>query len=881
MSKDNKEIYLIDGNSLCYRAYYAIPELSTSKGEPTNAILGFVNMLRKLINEHQPGMLTIVFDSKGPTARHERYEDYKVHRKPMPDDLVGQLPRIKELISALGISSCELSGYEADDIIATLAEKARKKGVKVTIVTSDKDALQLVDKDVKVLSPHTNSEKLYQEKEVRDKYGVSPENMVELMALTGDASDNIPGVKGVGQVTAGKLIREYGDVKSLYKNVKKITSESLKNKLIEGKEMALLSRELVELDKKVPVKLDLKKAVIGEPDIKKLVKLYKEFEFQKLLREVMPEEEKEVAYSSVSAGNNARDAAAALKKSKMAAMTVERSGPGDKPSGIALSTREGEAAFFDLKDKDILKELKPILEDPKVTKAGYDIKEDIRALRGLGVDLKGADFDVMIADYLIDPSRSDYSLEGMVMRLLGYNLSAGAGVKWDEKGQGSMDLSEAESDPGLSCERSDAVFRLYGGLEPELNKKKLDKLFREVEMPLVEVLADMEDEGVGVDVAYLRARSGDLGERLEELTGKIYGMAGEEFNINSPKQLQVILYDKLGLPVTKRTKTGASTDESVLRKLAEEHELPGALLEYRELNKLKTAYYDSIVELVDKTSGKLHARFNQAVTATGRLSSSEPNLQNIPIKTELGSQIRRAFVPGEKGKKLLAADYSQIELRILAHLSGDEQLVKAFELGQDVHSITASLIFDRGAGEVTDRMRSVAKTVNFGIVYGMSPFGLAKDLGISVDEAYKFIGSYFKRYSGVSSFIDSTIENARKKGYVTTLLNRRRYIPEIKSSNERVKGFAERVAVNTPVQGSAADLIKLAMIACQREFKGSGTSMIIQVHDELVFKVPARSVKSAAARVKEIMENVMSLKVPLKVDMESGDNWLDMEPVEV
>ena len=881
MSKKSKNIYLIDGTSLCYRAFYAIQELSTSKGMPTNAIYGFVNMLRKLIREYEPDMMAVVFDMAGPTVRHEKYEEYKVHRKPTPDELVDQIPRIKEIVEAYNVPICQMEGYEADDIIATIAEKAKKKGIDVTIVTNDKDALQLVDSKVKVLSPHTSGDKLYGDEEVKQKYGVAPGSMVELMALMGDSSDNIPGVRGVGQVTASKLVNEYGTVKSIYKNIENVSSKSVKKKLEEGKEDAELSRELVELDRKVPVKFDLEETKLGEPDVERLVALFSEFEFEKFLREIKPKEIVEGEYLCVDDEKEVKKLLSRLSKEKRIAIDLVRCQQDGSLEGVALSSKEGEAFFVPCtgKKSKAHKAVKDLLEEEKTEKIGYDLKKDVLDLRGCGIELGGPVFDVMLAEYLNEPSRARYDLSGIASRQLGYDLSE-EGAGWDDTGQATMDLTSAvEYRPG--CERSDIILRLHGVLEPVLKKKKLEDLFRKVEMPLVKVLADMEEKGVGIDVKYLKKQSKELEKRLEQVSARIYKLAGEEFNINSPKQLQVILYEKLDLPVTKKTKTGASTDEAVLRKLAKFHELPAELLEYRELNKLKTAYYDSILNLVDKDNHRLHARFNQAVTATGRLSSSEPNLQNIPIKTPLGKEIRRAFLPAGKGKVLLAADYSQVELRILAHLSGDKKLIEAFKKEEDVHKYTASLIFDCKMDEVTGKMRAVAKTVNFGIVYGMSPFGLAKDLGIRLDEAQRFIDSYFSRYSGVKTFIEKTISEARKNGFVTTLLNRRRYIPEIKSDNDRIKGFAERAAVNTPVQGSAADLIKLAMIECHEAFKGSEVNMLIQVHDELVFEVPEKEAGSAAKKVKKIMEEVIDLKVPLVVDIESGANWLDMEEIDL
>ncbi|MDP8298925.1 MAG: DNA polymerase I [Candidatus Tantalella remota] len=884
MNTKTKNIYLIDGNSLCYRAFYAIRELTTSKGMPTNAIYGVVNMLRKLMKEHDPEMLVMVFDMKGPTVRHKKYEEYKMHRKPMPDDLVDQMPRIKEVVEAYNIPTCQLEGYEADDIIATLAERSRKNGWFVTIVTGDKDAFQLVDDKVKVLSAHTAGEKVYGPDEVVEKYGVGPEQMVDLMALMGDQSDNIPGVKGVGKVTAAKLVKEFGCLSGIYSNIDKVSSDSLRKKLADDREMADLSRELVELDREVPVDLDLLNSVVSAPDSGRLAELFREFEFGKLLAEIVPKTTEETKYSRKEDLKDVKALLGELKKKKVCAVTYEVDDEG-RPDGLALSIKEGEGCFFPVSlsksdPKGWKQLLEGIFEDENILKAGYDMKDDIRLLVEEGISASGSIFDVMIADYLIDPARPKYDLESMAMRHLEYNLAhAGGQMEWGSDGQATMGMEDKE-DHLEACESSDMILRLYAKLAPVLKKKELDKLFFEVEMPLVNILAEMELDGVGIDIAYLKKQSKEIDKKLDGVTKKIYDLAGEEFNINSPKQLQVILYEKLSLPALKKTKTGISTDESVLSRLAPMHEFPRILLEYRELNKLKTAYYDSILELVDKKEHRLHARFNQAVTATGRLSSSEPNLQNIPIKTPLGKEIRKAFVPGKKDLLLVAADYSQIELRVLAHLSQDKKLIEAFNKGEDVHKFTAALMFECELSEVTDKMRSAAKTVNFGIVYGMGAFRLAKDLGINVSEAQDFIDAYFKRYKGVSSYINKTIEGAREKGFVTTLLNRRRYIPEINVSNERVKGFAERVAVNTPVQGSAADVIKLAMIGCHEEFSGTGVKMIIQVHDELVFEVPKDMLDEAVSRIRDRMEKVLDLEVPLKVDVEAGSNWLEMDEME-
>jgi len=886
MSKKTEKIFLIDGNSFCYRAFYAIQALSTSKGMPTNAIYGFINMLKKLKNEHNPAMMAMVFDLKGPTTRHKKYKEYKIQRKPMPDELVVQLPRIKDVVSANNIPIYEMKGFEADDIIATLADKAGKKGFEVVIVTGDKDALQLVGDRIKVLSPHSKEGKTFDSGEVRKKFGVLPGSMPELMALMGDASDNIPGVRGIGPVTARKLIEKFGNIDNLYENMDKVKPESVRSKLAEDEKMARLSRDLAVLDRDLPVEPDVKKMRLGEPDYQKLSELYREFEFQSLLREITPSETGDADYCAMDTDKKISEEIQNIKNKPVLALKIVRASGGEGLDGISFSYAEGAAGYIKLGEnkkgkRSVLKKIKDVLEDKNIKKIGYDFKEDLLSLEPYGIDVKGIGFDIMLADYLLEPSLAGHDLEGIVMRHLGRNMiSSGGGknIKWDGNGQATMDLAGAGS-YYAPCERADMIFRLYPVLENELKKKRLKDLFDEVEMPLLKVLARMESSGVSVDMKYIRKMALSLEKKLKTVTKKIYKLAGEEFNVNSPKQLQKILFEKLELPSFKKTKTGASTDEAVLLKLSGYHELPSSILEYREINKLKTTYYDSIIALTDERTNKLHTHFNQAITSTGRLSSSEPNLQNIPVRTELGRAVRKAFIADDDKSILLAADYSQVELRVLAHLSGDKSLMEAFTGGEDVHKYTASLIFDADLEEVDREMRAVAKTVNFGIIYGMGPFRLAKYLDITLQEAQRFIDSYFERYSGVRAFIDKTLDFARRKGYVTTLLNRRRYIPEITSSNVHVRSFAERAAMNTPVQGSAADLIKLAMLELYRKGPDKTGTMILQVHDELIFNIPADGLLEKAKEVKNTMERVMELGVPLKVDVESGRNWLEMEKV--
>ena len=652
--------------------------------------------------------------------------------------------------------------------------------------------------------------------------------------------------------------------------------------------MAMLSRELVILDKDLPVELDIKNMRLSEPDNAKLAELYREFEFNALLKEVMPTEDVKVSetkYVYCETEKEIKKVVDSISARKMVAVSIDENPDDNRICGIAFAWAETEACYIPIKStndgaSDIPLAVKSILENSKIVKVGYDLKASLLAFSLAGIKIERFDFDIMIADYLLEPSLPGRDLASIAFRSLGHGLRWDRGsIEWDKKGQGTLDFGGEKQYQPL-CEEADMIFRLYGHLKEAIKEKHLTKLFSEVEMPLIPVLATMENAGIKIDVKYVQKMSASMERKLKIITKKIYSLAGEEFNVNSPKQLQYVLFEKLGLPSGKKTKTGASTDESVLRRLAEKHKLPAVLLEYRMLNKLKTTYYDSFLRLIDKSSGKLHTNFNQAVTATGRLSSSEPNLQNIPTRTPLGREIRKAFIPEAKGRVLISADYSQIELRILAHLSEDKNLTKAFKDHQDVHKFTASLIFDTPVTEVTDKMRTVAKTVNFGVTYGMGPFRLAKDLGISIEEARAFIDSYFDRYRGVRKFIEATLTSVRKDGYVTTLLNRRRYIPEISSTNAHVKGFAERAAVNTPLQGSSADLIKLAMLACSHEVAdGTEVRMLLQVHDELIFTAPQKKAKKIAEKIKSLMESVMKLKVPTVVDIKIGENWMELEEV--
>ncbi|MBF0252502.1 MAG: DNA polymerase I [Candidatus Omnitrophica bacterium] len=885
MEPAQNKIFLIDGNSICYRAFYAVQSLSTSKAFPTNAILGFINIIKKIMDDLCPDKMVIVFDVKGPTNRHEKYDQYKINRKPMPEDLVLQIQGIKDFVDASNIKRIELQGYEADDIIATLARQAYDKGMEAAIVTSDKDALQLVNDRIKVVSPNLKEYKVYSHKEVFDKFGVLPSGMIDLMALMGDQSDNVPGVKGVGQVTAVKLLKEFGTLEGIYDNLDKVTSASLKKKLEDNKDMAFLSRELVTLDQKMPIDIPIDEMKLKSPDNEKLTALYQKYEFSKFLKQVMPEEKKEIQIEIIENANEISDHLKALDKAKPAAISFDIDYQQKKINGFAVSVEADKAVYIKcakIHSGDIFKkDLLDFFENTVQIKIVYDLKHVYSVLKNYGVNIKDGYFDIMIADYLVEPSIARRDISSMAMRHLSYNFKAiDTLIKWDDSGQASLEFNEPLNVDSISEEAS-LINKLFNKLNDDIENKKLSDLFFKLEMPLIIVLEDIERDGIGVDLEYLKEKSKYLKMELEKIEKNIYDIAGEEFNINSPKQLSVILFEKLKLPMLKRTKTGSSTDETVLTKLSEYHELPEAILKYRELNKLKSTYYDSIYELTDKKTGRIHTTLNQAVTSTGRLSSSDPNLQNIPVRTELGREVRGAFIPLSEQDILLSADYSQIELRVLAHLSKDKNLIEAFNSDEDIHTYTASLIYNVPINEVDRDMRGAAKTVNFGIVYGMGSFSLAKDLGISVKEAQDFIDAYFERYPNVKKFMDETIKQARDEGYVSTIMKRRRYIPEINDRNNNIRSFAERAAINTPVQGSAADIIKLAMLDCFNLKKEIGCNMVLQVHDELIFSVKKDDLDKTAARVKSAMENVIKLDVPLKVDLKAGRSWLKMEKVTV
>jgi DNA polymerase I len=892
-----KKLFLIDGNSFCYRAFYAIKDLKNSKGRPTNAVYGFILMLKKLMNKEKPDYLAVAFDLKGPTFRHEKFKEYKIKRKPMPDDLSAQIPLIKETTAAFNIPIFEKQGFEADDILGTVASKVSKQGIDVYIVTGDKDALQLVNDDVYVYSVHQEGF-VYDREKVMERFsGLGPESIVDLMGLSGDITDNIPGVRGVGEKTAIDLIKEFQSIENLYENPDKIKSESKRKLLIDGKDMAYMSKLLATIDIDVDIDMDIESMRVTQPDNEKLLRIFKELEFRTLAKEISSDDsgvKREACYRTVTNEEEFKSFFELLAKEKEFVFDFETTSVNVReavPVGISFCWEAGKAYYVPLNARGsmvsagldihrVFNVLKPVFEDDNVKKIGQNIKYEKMILLKYGINLKGISFDTIIASYLLNPSKMNHNLDDLSFEYLEHKMIPIKELLGAGKKSITMDAVPVEKAGEYSCEDSDVTLRLKKIFEKELFEKQLDKLFTEIELPLVDVIADMERNGVKIDTELLKKTSAEMEKELSALIADIYTAAGTEFNINSCKQLGSILFERLGLPVIKKTKTGFSTDVSVLERLAVLHPFPKQLLRYRELSKLKSTYVDALPLLVDPNTGRLHTSFNQTITATGRLSSSNPNIQNIPVKTEDGRYIRKAFI-GENGRYLMSADYSQIELRIMAHLSGDEELVSAFEKNADVHTHTASLIFGVDEKEVTPGMRSNAKTVNFGIVYGMSAFGLAKSLSISPAAAQEFIDSYFERYPRVKIYMEDMIEEAGNTGYVTTLFNRRRYIPEINTAGMRERQQAERIAINTPIQGSAADLIKIAMIDVYREIKEKGLSslMILQVHDELVFEVPEKELDLMKSLVREKMENAVKLRVPVKVDIKYGKNWLEMEEI--
>lgn len=884
------EIYLIDGSAFIYRAFHAVAPLTNAEGFQTNAVFGFVNMINKLIKEKQPSHVAVAFDSRGKVFRHQMYPEYKANRPPMPAELAGQIPYIKDVVAALGLTSFEEPGIEADDIIGTAAEALRSKGARVTIVSGDKDLLQLVDDQTTMWDPM--NDRIMDREAIRAKYQVGPEQLLDCYALIGDSSDNVPGVPGVGPKTAAKLILEFESLENLYEHVDSLKKSKMKERLIENRELAFLSRDLIRLKTDVEMVTEPDHYRLGDIDQDKLTEIYSTLGFSKLLKELDNPVQKVAsdAFQLVNRVEDLTSLAEQLMDADILAVDTETTSLESRHAalvGISLSTdpencwyvpvghRDEDGALVDgqIPAEQAKEILAPVLTNPSLPKLGHNLKYDYAVLKhGFGVELDGQLLDTMIAAYLAEPARRSFKLDDLCLEL-GIKLTPYKEVTAGDKRGDAFAYVPIEAACAYSCEDVYGTMLLWQHYQPMLEEGNQTSLFSDVEMPLVPVLEAMEANGIKLDPDHLRMLAEEYRGKLEERESEIYHLAGHEFNINSPQQLGTVLFEELELPHGRKTKTGYSTDIKVLEKLASKHDLPALIIEYRNLAKLLSTYVEKLTHLIEPGSGRVHTSFNQTVTATGRLSSSNPNLQNIPIRGQEGARIREAFVP-EPGKLFLLGDYSQIDLRVLAHYSQDPALLKAFREGEDIHTRTAAEVFSVSPLLVTSEMRRVAKSINFGIVYGMSSFGLSNQLQISRREASMFIERYFNLYDGVKQFMEDIVEQARQDGYVTTLLNRRRYLPEINASNKMRREFAERAALNTPIQGTAADIIKLAMLRVDELLKKEQSScrMLLQIHDELVFELTPDECDTLKPVIQKTMEQAMALDVPLVVNMETGNN---------
>jgi DNA polymerase-1 len=887
-----KTLYLIDGSAYMYRAYHAVRDLSNSKGLPTNAAFGFTRMIIKLIEDQAPQYAVILFDAKGPTFRHDLYKEYKANRPPMPEDLSVQVPFIKDITQGFNLTVIEKPGFEADDLIGTLSRLAERAGFLVVMVTGDKDFVQLVTDQAIIWDPM--KDETIDMIKVKEKFGINPSQMIDVMGLSGDAIDNIPGVPGIGQKTALDLIKTFGSLERLYDKVDSITKKKQKENLVCFKQQAFLSRDLVKINTEAPLPFEPEEYKTRQPDNAKLSQLFKELEFRQLQQAYPAETDlSKKDYRAVQNMNELMDLLARLKASGLFAIDTETTSENPmkaKLVGLSFAMKPDEAFYIpcahdypevpnQLDLTHVLNLLNPILENPEIKKIGQNIKYDWLVLNRHGIRLDGIVFDTMLASYLLNPSKRSHSLDQIALDFLDHKTISYKDVAGKGKTNGGFAGVPLAKAVPYACEDADITLMAKNVLMPKLEEIDLVPLFEKVEMPLVPVLLRMEMKGICVDKDKLRELSKSFEHRLETLESHIYATAGEAFNIKSSQQLGYILFEKLKLPVQKKTKkkTGYSTDVNVLTVLARHHELPALILEHRSLAKLKSTYADALIDLVNPETGRIHTSYNQTVAVTGRLSSSDPNLQNIPIRTNEGREIRRAFVP-RKGWFLVSADYSQIELRILAHYSDDQILIKAFLEDEDIHTRTASEVFQVDSTLITSELRRQAKAINFGIIYGMSAYGLSQQLEIGHKMAKIYIDNYFSRYQGVRQFMDRTIKEASQTKQTSTLLGRIRLLPDIKSPNRNIRQFAERTAINTPIQGTAADFLKLAMIEVDAAFreKSLKSAMLLTVHDELVFEVPPEELDTVENLVKEIMETVWELKVPLKVNIQWGENWAEV-----
>lgn len=918
----NKKFVIVDAMALAYKAYFAFigRPLITTKGEPTSAVFGFLNQLIKILEDTKPQYIAVAFDSHGKTFRHDKYEMYKASRTAMPDDMIPQIERIKEIIETLKIPVYILERYEADDIIGTAVCQAEKLGFESFVITPDKDFNQLVTENVKIIRPGKTAEEIttYDIKKVMDEFGFEPKQMIDYLAIIGDKSDDIPGIPGIGPKTAIPLIHQFKSVEGIYEHIDEIVKPALKKKLIEGKQSALISKELATIHCEVPLIFDFDKAVLKRPDFDKLKDIFVQLEFKTLYSRLLtfydngkvpdisefetPAEAKsfdkeKTNYKLITSEKEAQDLLKYLNKKNLFVFDTETDDLNHFNSnlaGISFSTKKNEGFFVavdpskdsaDLFSKKLdgrlplnsfIKIFKPLFENKEIKKICQNGKFDISVLRSLEIEVENFYFDTMLASYILDPDQK-HRMDDLAQKYLNYKTISISELIGDKKDPLRIFDADLEALSRYSSEDADITYQLYETLDKELKKEKLTKLAYEVEFPLVPVLEDMERTGVKIDIYALNLLSKDLEILMNNYTKQIYDCCGEEFNINSPKQLQVILFDKLGLKTGKKTKTGYSTDARSLEFIRDQHQVIELILDYRQAAKLKSTYTDSLPNLINSKTGRIHTSFSQTTASTGRLSSNDPNLQNIPIRTDMGKEIRKAFVPKDKNHVILSADYSQIELRIMASISGDEGLSKAFKNNEDIHTSTAALVFGVDPKDVTPDMRRKAKEVNFGILYGIGPFGLKTRLGVTQSHAKEIINTYFNTFKRVKFFMDDSVFKAKEKGYAETLMGRRRFLRNINSNNRIVRQFEERVAINMRVQGTAADMIKLAMINIHNELikRKTKTKMVLQVHDELLFDAHKSEVKELRPLIKKLMEKALPLKVPVVAETGIGDNWLD------
>ncbi|MDR0823280.1 MAG: DNA polymerase I [Endomicrobium sp.] len=900
-----KKFYIIDGNAYIHRAYHALPPLSTSKNQQINAVYGFIKLLLKIKNNFKPDFLAVCFDYPAKNFRHKLFEDYKANRKQLDDSLISQMPIARQAAQALNIAKVEIDGYEADDLIASIAQKNKKENIETIVVTGDKDILQLV-KDGEISVWNDSKDILYNEQKVEEKYNIKPSQLLDMFALMGDASDNVPGVKGIGEKTAVKLIKEFGSLEKILDNAAQISGKT--GSLIkEGKSNALLSKELIKLKEDAPIKYNLDDFKIKDLNLDEAGAFFKEYEFKSLMEkylgivldsdiksnsaivyEIKPIKIEPMRSEIIDNTEDFKRVIAEIKDKKIVAVKTICSGQVHlKTNLIGISLCSGAKAYYipighnllgsmQININDFKNLFSAVLTDDRIKKIGFDLKNEKNIYAALGIKLEGIYFDIMLAAYCLNPSKS-VDMQSLAKEHLNFDAADDSYL-----GKASKKLSFENTQIKDTAKYANSIvyasYNLYEKFDKDLEEVKLKSLFFDMEMPLLTILSDMEICGIKIDKEFLKSFNTKISQAVGEIESYIFKLAGKEFNINSPKQLADIMFLQLNLPIIKKTKTGYSTDEEVLTELSD-YEFAKAILQYRELQKLKSTYIDPITQYCSYYGERIHTTFNQTITATGRLSSTDPNLQNIPIKSEYGREFRKAFIC-EKNYIFISADYSQIDLRVLAHISGDEKLIEAFNRGEDIHSATAREVFNIAAGdELPDKLRSAAKSINFGIVYGISPFGLSKQLSISMSDAKNYIDNYLQRYKGVKNWMAQVVNQAKQDGFVSTITGRIRFIPNLNASNKTIVSGAERMALNTPVQGSSADIIKIAMLNICDEIKKKGykTKMLLQVHDDLLFETANDEIDEISSLVKEKMESAVKLKVPLIVDIKKGVNWGEMK----